>query len=87
METLRECPGCGPDGRPVTFSRFSSDEGETTPVQCARCKFEAPSIAAWNTRPADAWRPMEEAPKDGTWTLVVYAGKNGYRTLARWVKF
>ncbi len=75
---LEPCPACGPDGRPETFSRFSSDEGETHPVICYRCKFEAPSAKAWNTR-----TPSITASSEGEATAEEIAAHDATRYYGR----
>ncbi|MDL2267677.1 Lar family restriction alleviation protein, partial [Desulfovibrio sp. OttesenSCG-928-G15] len=81
---LMPCPWCAP-GYPETVER---ETGYC--VMCAHCCAEGPpkdtreaAIAAWNRR-APGWKPMDTAPKDGTWILACRSGGKHYCQIVHW---
>lgn len=72
---LLNCPFCG-----EAVYDWTGDLGYR--IGCGNCHYEswynvdnrAGMYTAWNTRATpqqDGWKPIESAPKDGTWILVI----------------
>ena len=98
-EKLKPCPFCGGEPRRVdlddideTDSNFGGSLIECT--QCGACspvhfEFKENLLDSWNTR-ATGWRPIEEAPKDGTEVLLYFGDMDTVSyskvVIARWVR-
>jgi Lar family restriction alleviation protein len=71
---LKNCPFCGGKTERTNFTRQTTCVDYST-FECITCGASVSSLDsphgadAWNRR-ASPWRPIAEAPKDGTWLLV-----------------
>lgn len=89
--TLTACRVCSAEDRAITYN---GGQGGISYIRCACCNFgafgdtEAEAIAAWNTRlqagQGEGWRPIETAPKDGSFQWI---GRDGDFPFADWMRW